>query len=386
MLDVLASRSHASPSPPGRRWCPTASLLNNAGPHGLSEICTRSRSAAGNNGFGLRGDRRQNALVQTCARLTMLSSAVPDDRPRPRRRRDPGRKRSRCRLPGTLPTNGPLFRRAPRGAGPDRGGADLLPRPQPGPRRRDFLIAVRKGVLAAMSDERVRAVSAWEGHLLRPRFSESVRKLDRGDGEEPGHLRGEIRSVLTTLTWVHDVVSRPAGAAPAWFTGNVTLWLWFTVLFANFAEALAEGRARPSGALRRLRAGDRGRKLIAGARSASPPPPLPRSDDVAGRGGETIPGRRVVIEGIASVDESAAVTGEFAPVIRESGGRRVRRSPGHEGPLRPHRGPDRGRKRPASRSSTAMIALSRGGPNGQKHAERDRAHRAARTGIERSFN
>ena len=58
----------------------------------------------------------------------------------------------------------------------------------------------------------------------------------------------EIGSVLTTFVWLHDLVLRPAGAAPLWFTGNVTLWLWFTVLFANFAEALAEGRGKAQAA------------------------------------------------------------------------------------------------------------------------------------------
>jgi K+-transporting ATPase ATPase B chain len=174
-----------------------------------------------------------------------------------------------------------------------------------------------------MSDERVRAVSAWEGHLLRAALLESVRKLDpRAMVRNPVIFVVEIGSVLTTLTWVHDVVSRPAGAAPAWFTGNVTLWLWFTVLFANFAEALAEGRGKAqAAALRGLRQETVARKLIAGREERVPASTLRKGDEVVVEAGETIPGDGEVIEGIASVDESA-VTGESAPVIRESGGDR----------------------------------------------------------------
>ncbi len=169
----------------------------------------------------------------------------------------------------------------------------------------------------------VRAVSAWEGHLLGAALADSFRKLDpRTMVKNPVMFVVEIGSVLTTVIWFHDLITRPSGAAPAWFTGNVTLWLWFTVLFANFAEALAEGRGKAQAeALRGLRQETVARKLVDGREARVPASTLRRGDEVVVEAGEIIPGDGEVIEGIASVDESA-VTGESAPVIRESGGDR----------------------------------------------------------------
>src|SRR5258708_37214475 len=117
-----------------------------------------------------------------------------------------------------------------------------------------------------MTDKNVRAVSAWEGHLLRAALVDSVRKLEpRAMVRNPVMFVVEIGSVLTTVIWLHEVVARPSGAAPAWFSGNVTLWLWFTVLFANFAEALAEGRGKAqAAALRGLRQETVARKVVDG--------------------------------------------------------------------------------------------------------------------------
>ena len=132
----------------------------------------------------------------------------------------------------------------------------------------------------------------------------------------------EVGSVLTTLIWLRDLVAPPAGAMPAWFTGQVALWLWFTVLFANFAEALAEGRGKAqAAALRGLRKETVARKLVDGREESVPASDLRKGDVVVVEAGQVIPGDGEVIEGIASVDESA-VTGESAPVIRESGGDR----------------------------------------------------------------
>jgi K+-transporting ATPase ATPase B chain len=108
-----------------------------------------------------------------------------------------------------------------------------------------------------------------------------------------------------------------------WFTALVSLWLWFTVIFANFAEAVAEGRGKTQAAtLRKMRKETTARRVVNGTReeqvSASA---LRKGDTVIVEAGELIPGDGEVIEGIASVDESA-ITGESAPVIRESGGDR----------------------------------------------------------------
>ncbi|QSI79168.1 potassium-transporting ATPase subunit KdpB [Niveibacterium microcysteis] len=131
-----------------------------------------------------------------------------------------------------------------------------------------------------------------------------------------------LGSVLTTGLFVQAL--RGQGEAPTGFIFAVTLWLWFTVLFANFAEAIAEGRGKAqAAALRGLRKTVWAKKLLEpryGAQShVRPSEDLRRGDVVLVTAGETIPGDGVVIEGVASVDESA-ITGESAPVIRESGG------------------------------------------------------------------
>jgi K+-transporting ATPase ATPase B chain len=117
-----------------------------------------------------------------------------------------------------------------------------------------------------------------------------------------------------------------AGATDLAFNVQIALWLWFTVLFANFAEAMAEGRGKAQadsaaqGAHRRWRPPLAGRQWRGKARNRWPPPNCARRPVVC-EAGDVIPGDGEVVEGIASVDESA-ITGESAPVIRESGGDR----------------------------------------------------------------
>lgn len=168
---------------------------------------------------------------------------------------------------------------------------------------------------------RPQAVSVFHLPLVRQALLDSVKKLSPAlMARNPVMFVVEAASVLTTLLWLRD---------PEWFTGNVTLWLWFTVLFANFAEALAEGRGKAqAAALRGLRRETVARKLVnrdggaSGSREeAVPASALRKGDLVVVEAGQLIPADGEVIEGIASVDESA-VTGESAPVIRESGGDR----------------------------------------------------------------
>ena len=171
-------------------------------------------------------------------------------------------------------------------------------------------------------NEPVRAVSAWEGRVLRGAVAASLRKLDpRVMVRNPVMFVVEVGSLLTTITWVRDLVAPTAGASPG-FSGQVALWLWFTVLFASFSEALAEGRGKAqAAALRGLRQETQARRLTEGHEERVAASGLRRGDLVVVEAGETIPGDGEVIEGIASVDESA-VTGESAPVIRDSGGDR----------------------------------------------------------------
>ena len=132
----------------------------------------------------------------------------------------------------------------------------------------------------------------------------------------------EVGSVLTTLVWLRDLIAPSEGALPAWFSGAVAGWLWFTVIFANFAESVAEGRGKAQAdTLRRMRRETTARRRVDGRIEEVPASMLRRGDLVVVAAGELIPGDGDVVEGIASVDESA-VTGESAPVIRESGGDR----------------------------------------------------------------
>ena len=152
---------------------------------------------------------------------------------------------------------------------------------------------------------------------------DSLRKLDpRVQWRNPVMFVVYIGSILTTLLWVQALAGH--GEAPSWFIVNVAIWLWFTVLFANFAEALAEGRSKAQAAtLRGLKQSVLAKKLSdATDRSRQPrarADELRKGDVVLVEACDYIPGDGEVIEGAASVDESA-ITGESAPVIRESGG------------------------------------------------------------------
>src|SRR5437588_57940 len=133
-----------------------------------------------------------------------------------------------------------------------------------------------------------------------------------------------VGSILTTLLWAQAVVGK--GEAPAWFIFWVSMWLWFTVLFANFAEAMAEGRGKAQAASRRKARRDlQAKRLARPQRSADfqivPATSLRKGQFVLVEAGESVPVDGTVVEGVASVNE-AAITGESAPVIRESGGDR----------------------------------------------------------------
>jgi K+-transporting ATPase ATPase B chain len=174
-----------------------------------------------------------------------------------------------------------------------------------------------------MAGPGVRAVSTFSPALLRGALAESVRKLSPiAVAHNPVMFVVEVGSVLTTIVWIRDLVAPAADAPPAGFTGAVALWLWFTVLFANFAEAVAEGRGKAqAAALRGIRRDTIARKLERGTEIRIPAAELRKDDVVVVEAGELIPGDGDVIRGVAFVDESA-ITGESAPVVRESGGDR----------------------------------------------------------------
>jgi len=166
-------------------------------------------------------------------------------------------------------------------------------------------------------------VSLFDGRILRQAVVESLKKLSpRVMIRNPVMFIVEVGSALTTGLFFQDIIASGHHSAPLWFTASVSVWLWFTVLFANFAEAVAEGRGKAQAdSLRKIRKDTPARLVKDGIETEVSSTLLARDDVVVVRAGEVIPGDGEVIEGIASVDESA-VTGESAPVIRESGGDR----------------------------------------------------------------
>ncbi len=176
--------------------------------------------------------------------------------------------------------------------------------------------------------------SLFDGPILRRAIVDSFRKLDpRVQIRNPVMFVVFVGSILTTVLYIAAVCGylEPGAVSAtthfgARFILGVTLWLWFTVLFANFAEAMAEGRGKAQAdTLRKSRKDTPARKLAEARKDAKvsqvSAATLRRGDIVLCEAGEFVPADGEVVEGVASVDESA-ITGESAPVIRESGGDR----------------------------------------------------------------
>jgi K+-transporting ATPase ATPase B chain len=174
-----------------------------------------------------------------------------------------------------------------------------------------------------MAGPRAKSISLFDRAILSRAALDSVRKLaPQVMARNPVMFAVEVGSVLTTLVWLRDLVAPRADSPPTGFSGAVTAWLWFTVLFANLAESVAEGRGKAQAdTLRRMRKETIAHRRQDDALEDVPASALRKDDVVVVGAGELIPGDGDVVEGIASVDESA-VTGESAPVIRESGGDR----------------------------------------------------------------
>jgi len=155
----------------------------------------------------------------------------------------------------------------------------------------------------------------WNKQIVRRAIIEAFIKLDpRKMMKNPVMFVVEVGSILTTLALVRGVTA---------FELQITLWLWFTVLFANFAEAMAEGRGKAQAAnLRKSKTETIAHRIVSDKLTEDVSAPhLCKGDLVIVSAGEFIPGDGEIVEGVASVDESA-ITGESAPVIREAGGDR----------------------------------------------------------------
>jgi K+-transporting ATPase ATPase B chain len=159
-----------------------------------------------------------------------------------------------------------------------------------------------------------------EGPIVKRAIKEAFLKLDpRVVAKNPVMFVVEVGSAISTCFWIRGLLS---GAADTMFVGQITLWLWFTVLFANFAEAMAEGRGKAQAdSLRRTKTDTMARRLVGEREERVPAPELKKGDLFVCETNDTIPADGEIVEGIASVNESA-ITGESAPVIREAGGDR----------------------------------------------------------------
>jgi len=172
-----------------------------------------------------------------------------------------------------------------------------------------------------MTTAQAKNASITDRKILKTAIVDSFWKLDpRLEIKNPVMFVVEVGALITGVVLVLEAFQHKGNF---WFGLQITLWLWFTVLFANFAEAMAEGRGKAQAeTLRKARAETQARKLRSDGKTEVIPSSKLRSGDVVlVAAGEFVPGDGEVIEGVASVDESA-ITGESAPVIRESGGDR----------------------------------------------------------------
>src|SRR5579864_8070419 len=172
-----------------------------------------------------------------------------------------------------------------------------------------------------MTAQTKKSKSIWDAEIASRAFRDSFVKLNpRTLMKNPVMFVVEIGAALLTVQLVRNVINHTHGFG---FEFQITVWLWFTVLFANFAEAMAEGRGKAQAdTLRKARTDTIAHKLLASGCTADISGSKLRAGDVViVPAGDFIPGDGEVIEGVASVDESA-ITGESAPVIRESGGDR----------------------------------------------------------------
>ncbi len=186
----------------------------------------------------------------------------------------------------------------------------------------------------AWKTRRKGSISIFDARIIRRAIPDAFKKLDpRMQVRNPVMFVVEVGSAITTLEFVRLLFTQPSGAFSSsqlgnerWFVLAVAIWLWFTVIFANFAEAMAEGRGKAQAdTLRKARSTTMARRLASSSRASASEavaaPELRKGDYVLVEANEVIPGDGEVVEGVAAVDESA-ITGESAPVIRESGGDR----------------------------------------------------------------
>ncbi|MBC7797344.1 MAG: potassium-transporting ATPase subunit B, partial [Pyrinomonadaceae bacterium] len=169
-----------------------------------------------------------------------------------------------------------------------------------------------------------KTISIWDSKIIQRALVDAFIKLNPSRmAKNPVMFVVEIGATLATLQLFRGIVAPVSGVTNFTFELQITLWLWFTVLFANFAEAMAEGRGKAQAdTLRKAKTETSANRVGANGKiEAVPANELRKEDVIVVVAGEFIAGDGEIIEGVASVDESA-ITGESAPVIREAGGDR----------------------------------------------------------------
>ena len=315
---ILANTAVAASIPAGLAG------LNNAGPHGLSEILYAFSLDGRQQRERLRRpDRREPTSTTRLLGLNTLVGRFAMIVPMLALAGFLAEKKAAPESAGDLPGHDSAVRRAPHRRDPHRRRAHVLPGALARPDRR------------ALPDAGGEALLTWPSPSPSSVRSRRSSAAPSRDAVQPSSRRAtwcgtrscswcSIGSVLTTLVLVRDIAHGLPGIG---FTLQIAVWLWFTVLFANFAEAMARGARQGAGRQLAQRAYADGRPRNSTIRRnklavlAVPASQLRVGDFVICTPGDVIPGDGEVVEGVASVDESA-ITGESAPVIRESGGDR----------------------------------------------------------------
>ena len=320
-LSILGGAALAAVLPEG-----VAGVLN-PGPHGLSEILYAYTSATGNNGSAFAGLTANALYHDIMLGVAMLLGRFIVIIPTLAIAGALVAKKITPPSAGTFPTTGPPVRRPPDRRDSDRRRPRLLSGSGFGPDRRAsgggrrHPLRLLKGTPPMSKKSRKRAL--FDGPILRQAAVDALRKLDpRVLFRNPVIFVTAVAALLSTLIFARDLGTPGAQSG---LIGQIAAWLWFTVLFANFAEAVAEGRGKAQAAsLRRTKTDTQARKVSsidATSWQMVSAATLRSGDLVAVQAGDIIPGDGDVVSGIATVNESA-ITGESAPVIRESGGDR----------------------------------------------------------------
>src|SRR5208282_4302564 len=270
----------------------------------------------------LCGSQRQHPLVQREPRGGDASGTLLHGHSDSCYRGQSGGKETGAGISGHFPGYRPAVYRVADFRGFDRWSTHFLPCLEPGADSGALAHECREGVLRKkMTTAQAKSASITDRKILKTAIVDSFWKLDpRLLIKNPVMFVVEVGAVITGVVLVLEAFQHKGHF---WFGLQITLWLWFTVLFANFAEAMAEGRGKAQAeTLRKARAETQAHRLRSDGSTESVVSSKLRSGDIVFvTAGDFIPGDGEVIEGVASVDESA-ITGESAPVIREAGGDR----------------------------------------------------------------